>query len=126
MRAILTPVVLLAVLTGFAVWNTSMIENHTDQCLTSIEDAIRLADHEDWPAVRTALFTSYTHWQNGRSYLRITVTHSMVDAADSMYCRALSFAETEDLMEFQAETAGLRTQLLHLAENERFRLENIF
>jgi len=126
MRAIIPPLALMALLVGFAGWNTNIIEKHTNQCLIGIEDAIHFADADDWPAVKAALSASHTRWQNSRSYLRITVTHSTIDAADSMYCRALSFAETEDLTEFQAETAGLRTQLLRLAENEQFRLENIF
>lgn len=126
MRAIIPPTALLLLLIGFAVWNAKTIEKYTDQCISGVDDAIRFAGSEDWPSVRTALSASHAHWQDCRSYLRVTITHSMVDAADSMYCRALSFAETEELMEFQAETAGLRIHLLHLAETEHFRLENIF
>lgn len=126
MRTILPPIAMLVLLAGAAAWNARTIDEYTAQCISGIDDAIRFAAEEDWPAVRTALSDSQTHWQNCSSYLRITVTHSIVDAADSMYCRALAFAETEELMEFQAETAGLRFQLLRLAENERFRPENIF
>ncbi len=126
MRTAIPPIALLILLTGFAVWNAGIIDEYTAQCISGLDEAAHFADTEDWSAVRASLSTSQAHWQSCRSYLRITVTHSMVDAADSMYCRALSFAETEDLVEFQAETAELRTQLLHLAENERFHLGNIF
>ena len=126
MRTLLLPTALLLLLIGFTAWNASTIDKYTGQCISGVDEAIRFSETEDWPSVRAALSASYAHWQSCRSYLRITVTHSMVDAADSMYCRALAFAETEELMEFRAEAAGLRVQLLHLAENEHFRLENIF
>ena len=126
MRAMLPPITLLLLLTGFAVWNATTIAEYTDCCISGIDDAARFAAAEEWPSAKTALSASYIHWQSFRRHLRITVTHSMVDAADSMYCRALAFAETEELTEFCAETAALRVQLLLLAETEHFLLENIF
>ena len=126
MRAVLPPVTLLILLACLAVWNAKAIADRTEQCVSGVDEAIHFADAGDWPSVMTALSDSHRHWQSSHSYLRITVAHSMVDAADSMYCRALAFAETEELTEFRAETAGLRVQLLRIAENERLCLENIF
>ena len=42
-----------------------------------------------------------------------------------MYSRAMAFAETEEITEFRAETAGLRMLLLQLVETESLLLENI-
>ena len=120
------PIALLLFLTGFALWNAYDIQTHTDICISGIDEAIRAADLNDWSAAEESLAASYLHWQSRRNHLRVTVAHSIVDAADSMYCRAIAFAQTEELTEFRAETAGLRIHLLHLAESERFLSGNVF
>lgn len=125
MRVFITPVAILILLAGGSVWHAHAIGEYTENCITGIDDAIRFSTAENWPAVRAALALSHTHWEKHRSYLRITVSHSTVDAADSMYSRAKAFAETEEITEFRAETAGLRALLLQLAETESLLLENI-
>ena len=125
MRAFITPVAILILLAGGSVWHSNAIGEYTENCITGIDDAIRFSAEENWPAVRAALTISRTHWEKHRSYLRITIAHSTVDAADSMYSRAKAFAETEEITEFRAETAGLRMLLLQLVETESLLLENI-
>ena len=125
MRAFITPVAILILVIGGSVWHAHAIGAYTENCITGIDDAIRFSTAENWPAVKAALALSHTHWEKHRSYLRITVSHSTVDAADSMYSRAMAFAETEEITEFRAETAGLRMLLLQLAETESLLLENI-
>ena len=125
MRAFIPPLVLLMLLAGFSVWHANTVTACTESCVTGIDDAIRFSEEENWPAARAALTVSHTQWEKHRRYLRITVAHSIVDAADSMYSRAQAFAETEEVTEFRAETAGLRVQLLQLAETESLLLENI-
>ena len=120
------PIALLLFLTGFALWNAYDIQTHTDICISGIDEAIRAADLNDWSAAEESLVASYLHWQSRRSHLRTTIAHNMVDAADSMYCRAIAFAQTKELTEFRAETAGLRIHLLHMAESERFLSGNVF
>ena len=125
MRAFIPPLVLLMLLAGFSVWHANTVTACTESCVTGIDDAIRFSEEENWPAARAALTVSHMQWEKRRRYLRITVAHSIVDAADSMYSRAQAFAETEEVTEFRAETAGLRVQLLQLAETESLLLENI-
>jgi hypothetical protein len=125
MRAFITPVAILILLAAGSVWHSHAIGEYTENCITGIDDAIRFSTGENWPAVRAALTHSHTHWEKHRSYLRITTAHSTVDAANSMYSRAKAFAETEEITEFRAETAGLRMLLLQLAETESLLLENI-
>ena len=126
MRSAIPPIALLLFLAGFTLWNAYDIQVHTDRCIADIDEAIRAADLNDWSAAEESLTASYRHWQSRRSYLRATIAHSMVDAADSMYCRAIAFAQTKELTEFRAETAGLRIHLLHMAESERFLSGNVF
>ena len=126
MRSLFPPIAVLLLLTGFTFWNASVIENNMTLCISDAENACQAAYAADWSAARHSLAASHSHWQNCRSYLCITVDHSVIDAADSMYTRAMAFAATEEITEFQAETAGLRIHLLQLANRERFHPENIF
>lgn len=125
MRSTLPPILLLALLAGFAFWNARAVSGFTERWLTQLDQAAAQADAADWTSARETLSSSYTDWQSHCGYLRITANHSTVNAAESMYCRALAFAETEELTEFRAEVAGLRSQLLLMAETERFHPENI-
>ena len=125
MRSILPPILLLAALCLLALGNARIVSDVTDRCVLPLDEAAALADSGNWPGAREALSRSEAQWQRWRSYLRITATHTMVDAVDSMYHRSRAFGETEELTEFRAEAAGLRAQLLHMAETEGFHLENI-
>ena len=125
MRAFIPPLALLMLLAGFSVWHAHTITACAENCVTGIDDANRFSEEENWPAARTALTASHMQWRQYRRYLRITVAHNIVDAVDSMYSRAQAFAETEEITEFCAETAGLRVQLLQLSEAESLLLENI-
>ena len=125
MRAFIPPVAVLILLAGCSVWHAHAIGEYTDSCIIGIDDSIRFSSEENWSAARAALTLSHAQWEQHRSYLRMTVAHSTVDAADSMYSRALAFAEAEEITEFRAETAGLRTLLRQLAETESLLLENI-
>lgn len=126
MRALIPPVTILLLLTGFALWNAHIIENSMNLCITEAVNASQSAYAEDWPTAQKALSDSHSHWQACRSYLCITIDHSVIDAADSMYVRAMAFAATEEITEFQAETAGLCAHLLQLVEREHFHPKNIF
>lgn len=126
MRSLLPPILILSALTVFAFCNSLLVADCTERCITPLDDASAFANAENWAAAKSALSDSFAHWQRWRSYLRITASHDIVDAADSMYLRAFAFAETRERSEFRAESAGLRSRLCHLAEIESFHPEIIF
>ena len=112
MRGTLPPLILLACLLSFALWNGARI---TDA----------LAQSEDWAGAAAALSESHEDWSGRQPYLRTVSQHSAVDEAESMYRRCQAFAAARELSEFRAELAGLREQLRLLAEMERFSIQNI-
>lgn len=125
MRPLFVSILLLVCLTGFAVWTSHAVGNTALRLSEQLEQTDALADRGDWHEVRDTLAVSYADWQRCHRYLRMVLPHHAVDSAESMYCRAQAFAETEELTEFRAEVAGLRSQLLQMAESERFLAENI-
>lgn len=125
MRPLIVSVLLLACLTGFSIWTSHAVGDTTLRLSEQLERTDALADRGEWRGARDTLAASYADWQRCHRYLRMVLPHNTVDSAESMYRRAAAFAETEELTEFRAEVAGLRSQLLQMAESERFLAENI-
>ena len=125
MRFLLPPLLLLALLTGGTLYHAHTVEHLTEAWIASLETAASSALRDDWDSAAERLADYYAGWQSSRTYLRITVSHAVIDEAEAMYRRAMAFAETQELSEFHAELAGLRAQLRLLADAERFHAENI-
>lgn len=125
MRFLLPPLLLLVLLTGGALYHAHAVSQLTEAWVSSLEASADSALRNDWDSAATQLSACYADWQGRRTYLRITISHASVDAVDSMYCRAMAFAETQEVSEFHAELAGLRAQLRLLADAERLHAENI-
>ena len=125
MRAILPPALLLCALVGFSLWNGSAISREMDTCSSAVEQARTAAMEGDWPAAESALRRGYDHWQSRQTYLHIVEPHNAVEEAEAMFRRAFAFAGLREDAEFQAETAGLLSQLRLLSEMEQLRIGNI-
>ena len=125
MRFLLPPILMLALLTGGTLYHAHTVEQLTDDWISTLEHAAADALRDDWDSASECLSVCYADWQNRRTYLRITINHATADAVEAMYHRATAFAETQEISEFHAELADLRTQLQLLADAERFHLENI-
>ena len=125
MRPYLPPLLLLAVLTLFTAWSSLAVNDTAQRLAHQLEQADTLADRGDWNSARRVMTASYDDWTDVHPYIRTVHSHSAVDSAEVMYCRARAFAATEELTEFRAEVAGLRAQILQIAEAERFLPENI-
>lgn len=125
MKAILPPVLLLCALLGFSLWNGAVISRETEACSAAVEQARSAAAKDDWSAAESALRRGYDRWQSRQTYLHIVEPHAAVEEAEAMFRRAFAFAGLREDAEFQAETAGLLSQLRVLAEMEQLRIGNI-
>ena len=125
MKGCVTPLVILAAVLGFALWNGASMSADTARWQEQLQQADALAQSEDWSAATSALAESYEDWSKSQTYLHIVARHDTVDDAEAMYRRALAFAATRELTEFRAEVADLRDQLRLLAEMERLDIKNV-
>lgn len=125
MKGFFLPLVLLAGILAFSLWNSAAMARGTEQWRAQLAEAERLAQEEDWPAAAQALRNSYQDWSQRQTYLHVVSHHGSVDGAEAMYQRCLAFAQAEEKSDFQAEIAGLQEQLRLLAEMERLSLRNI-
>lgn len=108
-----------------AIWSGHLIGIKVDVWCVQIRTAGQLAQQENWAAAEDTLEKSHADWSAHQIWLRITVRHDMVDDAEELYRRSMSFAKTQESDEFQAEIAGLLTKLTLLAEAERLSLQNV-
>lgn len=125
MKAFAPPLLLLAALLSFSLWNGQVMDSRTTRWSDQLAQADALAQAGDWDLTRSGLGRSYEDWSASQTYLHIVAEHQAVDGAESMYRRAAAFAETEEITEFRAEIADLRNQLRLLAEMERFSIKNV-
>jgi hypothetical protein len=125
MKAFLPPILLLAVILTAAAVNCRTMETLTCRWSDELEQVDALADAGDWELAGAGLEAGYRDWSKSQSYLHIVVRHEEVDGAEAMYRRAAAFAQTQELSEFRAELADLRSQLLLIAEMEQVNARNI-
>ena len=125
MKTILPPVLLLCALLGFSLWNGAVISRETETCSAAVEQARTAALEGNWSAAEGALRRGYDRWQSRQTYLHIVEPHAAVEETEAMFRRAFAFAALQEDAEFQAETAGLLSQLRVLAEMEQLRIGNI-
>lgn len=124
-RSYFAPVAVLVILLAFSVWNSYYMKAQTQRWSEQLDLAAVAATNENWNSVLNTMESSYKDWSSYQTYLHIVTQHGVVDDAETMYHRAMAFAATEEITEFQAEIADLQDQLRLLAEMERFHLGNI-
>lgn len=124
-RSYLTPLTVLAVLLAFSIWNSSYMKTQTLRWSHQLDLSVEAANQENWGSAHDLIQSGYQDWSSYQTYLHIVTQHGAVDEAESMYHRAMAFAVTEEITEFQAEIADLQDQLRLLSEMERFSLGNI-
>lgn len=126
MKQLLPPVLILLVMVSFSLWNSAAMAHSAENWCSQLDQAASLASEEKWDGAAKALEESHQDWLRHQTYLRIVSAHDAVDSAEAMYCRAMAFAKTQELSEFQAETADLSAHLKLLAQMEDLHLHNIF
>ena len=125
MKQLLPPILIFLGIFTFSLWNSAAMNRSVENWCGQLDQAAALAGAEKWDGAAEALEGSYQDWLRHQTYLRIVSSHGAVDSAEAMYCRAMAFAKTRELSEFQAETADLSAHLKELSQMEGLRLHNI-
>lgn len=105
--------------------NGAAINRLAQEWQTQIAYAGTLSAENRWEEALSAMEKSHRDWSSRQQYLHIVLRHDLIDRAQEMYHRAMAYAASRESAEFQAETAGLCTQLALLAEIEALSLKNL-
>lgn len=124
-RTLLPPLYVLAALLLFSLWNIRHVETETDRWRSQLQQIDALALTGAWEETLDALWESYDDWSHSQTWLHIVSHHDAVDDAETLYRRAIAFAEMEEPAEFHGEIADLRDQLRLIAEREALDIRNI-
>lgn len=124
-KAVAVPLFVLLTILGFTLYNSFFMNQNAARWCGQLQQAVLFLRSEEWDHVKSALEQSYSDWSAHQTYLHIVSTHDGINAAESMYCRALAFTAAQEPSELQAEIADLQAQLRFLAEMEQFSIHNI-
>ena len=124
-KGYLLPAAMLALILLFSLAAGTAISRCASRCQASLQLADAQAQAEQWPEAMETLLESYEDWTENQRWLHVLSRHDVVDGAETMYCRAITFAAAREYSEFRAELADLDAQLQLLADAEHLSLENI-
>ena len=119
------PLLVLLGILCLTLVNDLSVNKNTARWCGQLQQAVFFVEAEAWDQAETVLKESYADWSAHQTYLHIISTHDEINAAESMYHRALAFAAVREPSELQAEVTGLQAQLKFLAEMEGFSIRNI-
>ncbi len=126
MRVVPYVIVLFMLVTLFGVYNVYYLNKTSvimDDVLSELDKAVKT---ENWNGAEKALKTLENNWGKSKIYWSVLINHSEVDNIEQSIERIKQYIRLNDPIETSAETAGLRRYFLHIPENEKLTIENIF
>lgn len=125
MKYFVIPAAVLSLLLGLALWNAAAVDAAVAPWCAALSEARESAAREDWDGAARTVEATHRAWDARRMYFHIVTAHDELEAADTLFAAAESFAAERDAAEFQACTAQLVMQLRIVAEMQRLTLKNI-
>ena len=126
MRALRLPLLLLTVLLLLALFCSQRTGNLFQTWRKDLSAIGQASEAENWPDARQRLEDLQQQWQQEQTWLRITLPHGDLEDVEVLLQRSLLHARAEDGAALPAVLSDLACQLEHLAEAEKFSLENIW
>lgn len=94
--------------------------------MTSIIDQAEQYERDsDTVKAKQTLQVFSEKWENHKHLLATFIRHSELDIANQSESKLKSLADSDDKSEFYAECDTLKMQINHIAETEKFCLDNI-
>jgi len=118
--------ILFILLTGYGVYNVYYLTKTStvmDEILKELENVVI---KEDWDMAEDQLNKFIKKWGENKTYWSVLINHSEIDNIEQSIERLKRYIKLQDSLEASAETAGLKYYVLHIPENGRLSIENIF
>ena len=125
MKYLIAPAAVLSLLLGLSLWNAAAVDEAVTPWCVALSEAQTSAEREDWDGAVRIVEAARKEWDSRRVYFHIVTAHDELEAADTLFAEAKSFAAERDGAEFRACTAQLIVQLRVVAEMQRLTLKNV-
>ena len=125
MRNARLPLFVLAALLLLSLAHGASITQCCRSWLDTVDAADRAAAAGDWDRAGRLLEDLEEDWTHSRAWLRLTVSHTTLDAAKSLLAQARLFAGLAQQADTRATLAQLRALLHQLDDGEQLSWENI-
>jgi hypothetical protein len=117
---------ILAALFCATLLHTFYLRSITDDLATLLEQADASAFDGAWEQAETQEQQALTHWEKQNQYLHVFLRHSDIDQIYTLFQELDQFIRCQDLPNYAATNARLRTQLELLYDMEALSVQNIF
>lgn len=125
MKYFWAPAAVLTLLLAASLWNAARIERDVAPWCETLTEASGAAARGEWDAAARLVRETRAAWEARREWLHIVVTHDELEAADTLFASAETYAAERDEAEFRAEAAKLIVQLRVVAETQQLSLRNV-
>ncbi|MBQ9493664.1 MAG: DUF4363 family protein [Oscillibacter sp.] len=119
------PVITLAALLLFSLWNARILSGHCRNLLEQLDRAEQYARAQQWTQAADAVRDGYRDWQSRKTYLRVVSRHDASNGADTLYQQCVLYAGAGDEVHFLTELQALREQIETLTEMEQLSIGNV-
>jgi len=119
------PAAILSVLLALSLWNAAALRRDIEPWRDALSEAAEASARGDWDAAARTVGTVRGAWEARHPYYHLVTAHDELDAADTLFAQAESYAAAREGAEFRAALAQLRAQLRVVAEMQALTLKNI-
>ena len=125
MKRVWIALVLFLLVLGLCVWEMTSHVSTMRELRDSLEQAEELAARGELRQACEDMEQINSCWHQRLKILSTSLSHDQLEQVDSSIAILISTLQRENLDEFYLEYARVTSQLEHLEQTERLRLENI-
>lgn len=126
MKPVVFIVVSLALIIGFGLLYTSMVERQCKDMINRLEEVYGMIQNNNWETASSELRQADIKWQDIRKIWHAFTDHTNIDDIDESFVRLKALAKAQKAEDCLIEIAVLRNKLINVPARERLTLSNIF
>ncbi len=126
MKVILAVILSLALFIATGAYVQHYIDKTAEEIAGETDHLKKLVEAESWDEAAAVLNQITDEWTRVRRKWNALIDHAEVDRIDDALARTRELINLKDIKDCLVEIAVLKQTILHIPENERLALPNIF
>jgi len=126
MKTVVFIVVSLALIIGFGMFYTAMVDRQCNDMINRLEEVSGMIQNNNWESALSELRQADIKWQDIRKIWHAFTDHTNIDSIDESLVRLKALAKAQKAEDCLVEIAVLRKKLINVPARERLTLSNIF